>query len=52
MGEYHKTIDDLQQEFEDLQISKIMKQVNVINTDESTSHSVGDNPGSRTLEQE
>jgi len=32
MGEYHKIIGELLQEFDDLQISETTKRVNVINT--------------------
>ena len=51
MWEYHKTIDELLQEFEDFQISKITKQVNVIKTSEPTDSSASNNPGWVTFEQ-
>jgi len=46
MEKYRKTIDELLQKFEDLQISKITKQVNVINTGGPIGSSTGNNLGS------
>ena len=51
MGEYNKTIEELLQEFKDLQIYEIVRQINM-NTGGPIGSSSSNNPGSLTFEQE